>query len=163
MTVPFQRMLVYIDGSEGSTAALMYAILLAQGTGAELEAIYVVNTKAVSELVKAHIFIDSERTEYLEDLEEDADRQLRHAVKLARSKGVTLVPVKKSGSTPHEVFTCVKDDKIDLLLLCGLTEIRSRRDELISDVDRIIRLVSCPVLLIHDIDDVWMKFEQDVM
>lgn len=162
MTVPFHRILVYIDGSEGSTAALMYAILLAQGTGTELEAIYVVNTKAVTDLVKARIFVDSEQTEYLRDLEADADRQLRHAVKLAQSKGVTLYPIKKSGSTPQEVFTCVKEKNIDLLILCGLTEIRSRRDELISDVDRIVRVVSCPVLLIHDIEDVWMKFEQEI-
>ncbi len=162
MTVPFQRILVYIDGSEGSIAASMYAILLAQSTGAELNAVYVVNTKAVHDLVKAHIFVDVEKDEYLKDLDKDADRHLRHAAKLAQSKGILMHTMKRSGSTHQEVYACVKEEQIDMLVMSGLTEIRSRREELLSDVDRIVRLVSCPVLLIHDTEDVWMKFEQDV-
>ena len=36
MSAPFDDILVYLDGSEGSMAASMYAILLAKETGARL-------------------------------------------------------------------------------------------------------------------------------
>ena len=60
MKVPYSRILVYLDGSEGSINALMYSIILAKSTGAELHAVYVVNTKALGDLVRSHIFVDQE-------------------------------------------------------------------------------------------------------
>lgn len=43
--VPFSDMLVYLDGSEGSMSAAMYAVLLAKGTGSRLHALYCINTQ----------------------------------------------------------------------------------------------------------------------
>ena len=57
----------------------MYAVLLAKQNEAHLIAASVVNTRALSELVRAGIFVDVERDEYQQDLQSDADRYLRHA------------------------------------------------------------------------------------
>ena len=62
--IPFSKILVYLDGSEGSMTAAMYSILLAESTKAELHASYVVNTKALSDLVKSRVFVDQEKMEY---------------------------------------------------------------------------------------------------
>jgi nucleotide-binding universal stress UspA family protein len=56
MIEPFKNILVYVDGTESSISAAMAAIVLAKRLDASLTAIYVVNTKALQELVNARIF-----------------------------------------------------------------------------------------------------------
>lgn len=159
MEAPYKKMLIYLDGSEASMTAVMYAIMLAKANNAELHAMYVVNAKAVQDLVKAGIFIDAERQEYLADLDADADRHLRHTHKLAESKGIGLTGVKRSGSVYAHVNDYIQEQRIDLLVLGGLSGIRSRRDELMSEVDRILRVVECPVMVVKDDETIWDRFE----
>ena len=160
MDVPFSRILVYLDGSEGSMDAYMYAVLLAKATGAHLHALYVVNTKALGELVRSHIFIDREKTEYLDDLKKDASRHLRHAERLASMKDVDVTTVSVEGSPHIVVQDYIKDHEVDLLVLGSVNVIRSRRDELTSENDRMLRTVSCPVLIARSQDDIWSQFEE---
>ena len=160
MKVPFNRMLVYLDGSEGSINALMYAILLAKSTGSALDAVYVVNTKAIGDLVRSRIFIDQERKEFLSDLEKDARRHLRHAERLAASKDLAISTVTMEGSPHHVVLDYVKSHGVDLLVVGSINAIRSRRDELTSENDRMLRTSPCPVLVVRDQDDIWEEFEE---
>ncbi len=156
--VPFSRILVYLDGSEGSMNALMYSILLAKSTGAELHALYVVNTKAISDLVRARVFVDQEKREYLADLQKDAARHLRHAERLASYKDLDIIAKSAEGSPLHAVQDYIKANGIDLLAIGPVNAIRSRRDELTSDNDRMLRSVSCQVLIVRD-DEMWEHFE----
>ena len=78
MAALIERILVNLDGSEESMTAAEYAVLLARQTGAELTAAYVVNTRALRDLVRSRIFLESEEEEYSRDLESDADRYLKH-------------------------------------------------------------------------------------
>jgi hypothetical protein len=66
--------MVYIDGTEGSIAAAQYALCLVRSTGASLKAFYVINTKALNELVKARIFLKEEQMNYEQELKADAER-----------------------------------------------------------------------------------------
>jgi nucleotide-binding universal stress UspA family protein len=159
MGVPFKDIVVYLDGSESSLTATMYAIKLAKENNAKLTAVYVVNTKALGELVKAGIFVAVERDEYQRDLQSDADRYLRHASKLALQKEVELDPVKLEGTVHVVVRSLLKERNADLLVLGGITDIRSRREELASDTDRLMRTAPCPVLVVRDDDDIWFEFE----
>ena len=161
MTSPFKNILVYLDGSESSMSAAMYAVLLAKSTNSHLHAIYVVNTKALNDLVKAHIFISQEKNEYLQDIGKDAKRHINHAIKLAASKGVELITEIKEGYPAMEVMNYIKENKIDLLALGALNEIRSRRDELTSEVDRMMRTAPCPVIVTKDDDSIWDLFEEE--
>lgn len=157
---PFSKMLVYLDGSEGSLNALMYAIMLAKSTQAELHAIYVINTKALGDLVKSHVFIDQEKNEYLDDLREDANRHIRHAKKMAATKELDIVSLAVEGSPHQEVLNYVRDNNIDILLMGSVNAIKSRRDELTSENDRILRTVQSPVLVVRDNIDLWETFEE---
>ena len=67
INTPYRNILVYLDGSEGSMTAAMYAILLASASKASLHAVYVVNTKALGDLVRSRIFVDQEKAEFLKD------------------------------------------------------------------------------------------------
>ncbi len=158
--LPYSSILVYLDGSEGSMNASMYAILLAKASKARLHAVYVVNTKALGELVRSHIFVDQEQAEYLADLQKDAARHIRHIERIAASKDVEVTASVLSGSPHKEVISYIKQHGIDLLVLGSVNAIRSRRDELTSENDRMLRTSPCPVLVVRDSDDLWAQFEE---
>ena len=157
---PFRKILVYLDGSEESMTAAMYAILLASSSKARLHAVYVVNTKALGDLVRSRIFVDQERNEFLADLKKDASRHIRHAERLAASKDLEIGSVTKEGSPHHVVLDYIKSQGVDLLVLGSVNVIRSRRDELTSENDRMLRTSPCPVLVVRDQDDIWAEFEE---
>jgi nucleotide-binding universal stress UspA family protein len=153
------RILIYIDGSEESVAAVQYGICMAKNTGAELFAAYVVNTRALNDLVKARIFLDIEEEEYKRDLDADADRYLNHAKKLAKAKEQNIEVFSEKGSV-HEILKDLVDKhRIDLLIIGELPQIRSRRDEFFSETERAMRSVSCSVLIVKNEDRVWDKYE----
>jgi len=147
MIRPFRRILVFVDGTEQSVTAAQYAIVLAKRLDAELFALYVVNTRALSELVKAHIFLDSEQEEYHRDLDGDAERYLNHVRNLARSKGIAVTAERCSGAVHQEILAKVREHEIDLLVLGEISQIRSRRDELYNETERAMRSVACSVLI----------------
>ncbi len=159
---PFSKILVYLDGSEGSMTALMYAILLASSVKAELHASYVVNTKALSELVKARVFVNQEKLEYMEDLKKDAKRHIRHSERLAASKNVDIHTSIMEGSPHKEILSYMKQHGIDLLVMGSVNAIRSRREELASETDRMLRTAPCPVMVIRDDYDIWAEFEEEI-
>ena len=159
MGVPFKQIVVYLDGSESSMTAIMYGIKLAKEHDAKLTAVYVINTRALSELVKAGIFVAIERDEYQKDLQQDADRYLRHASRLASQKMVAIETVKLEGAVHMVMKDLLKAQKADLLVLGGITDIRSRREELASETDRMMRTSPCPVLVVRDDDVIWLEFE----
>ena len=155
----FTKLLVYLDGSEDSVSAAMAAIVLATQLKAQLVAMYVVNTKALQDLVKMRIFLDSEQTEYQKDIEGDAVRYLQHVKKLGKQKGLHVETIQKSGSVSQEVKQYIAKNEVDMLILGGLSEIHSRRDELLSETDRMMRSATIPVFVVRDSDDIWDMYE----
>jgi nucleotide-binding universal stress UspA family protein len=151
--------LVLVDGTEQSVTAAQYAILVAKATGAQLAAIYVINTRALHDLVKARIFLPTEQDEYQLDLEADAERYLNHVRELAGRKGVALETVKTSGTVHQEVRNEVAKRKVDLLVLGELGGVKSRRDEFYDEAERALRSVSCSVVVVKDEDRVWGLYE----
>lgn len=158
--VPFSNVLVYLDGSESSMTAAMYSVLLAKSTGSRLHAVYCINTKALGDLVRAGIFVSQEKSEYMADLARDAQRHVRHMEKLAKSKSIPVVSSVVEGSPSAEISRYIKENHIDLLVLGSVNMIRSRREELTSENDRMLRSVSCPVLVCRDDDRMWQLFEE---
>jgi nucleotide-binding universal stress UspA family protein len=150
MEGPIRRILLYMDGSEGSITAAQYAICLSRYYRAELTALYVVNTRALGDLLKARIFVKAEQEEYLRDLEEDSQRYLNHVRSLARKKGLVVQTASASGTVHQEIKNCVLANKIDLLVMGELSSVRSRRDELYDESDRALRTVPCSVLVVKD-------------
>ncbi|RPJ05433.1 MAG: universal stress protein [Spirochaetaceae bacterium] len=154
-----KKLLVYVDGSEESVTAAQYAICLARISGAELTALYVVNTRAAEELVKANIFLKSEEEEYTRDIEADAERYLNHVKNMGIEKGVTVVTKKKRGTPFLEIKAEVSEQKPDILVLGELSKIRSRRDESYNEAERAMRNVSCSVLIVKDDERVWDLYD----
>lgn len=159
MAALVSRILVYVDGTEESITAVQYAILLAKSYNASLCAAYIVNTRALTDLVKTRIFIKEEQEEYQRDIEADADKYLNHVRSLALQKNLTIDTVKSSGNIHQEIKRIVKEQEIDLLVIGELSQIRSRRDEFYNESERAMRSVDCSVLIVKDEDRVWDMFE----
>jgi len=156
---PWKKIMVYIDGTEQSVVAAQYAICLASFSGAELVAYYVVNTRAVEDLLKARIFLKDEQLEYERDMEADAERYLNYVNELAIKKGVSITKKSSKGSVHQEVLNTVTEDEIDLLVIGELSRIRSRRDEFYDESERTMRVVPCSVVIVKDEDKVWQMYE----
>ncbi len=159
MDGPIQRIMVYVDGTEESITAAEYAIALSLRTGAQLTAAFIVNTRALSQLRKARIFLDTEAEEYRRDIERDADRYLELVRNLAQSKGLDIHTIARSGNVHEEMKRLVKEEKTDLLCIGDIGGIRSRRDELYDETDRTFRSAPCSVLVVRDPDRVAEIFE----
>lgn len=162
MSKVIERVLVYLDGSEESINAAQYAIALSRTLHAKLYGTFVVNTHALNDLVKSHIFIEAEQREYQHDLEEDADKYLRHFEKLASKKNVSAETIKESGLVHVKIKEIIKEFDIDLLVIGELSRIRSRRDEFYNESERAMRNVPCSVLIVKDgerVDGVYDELE----
>ena len=159
MDGPVHKIMVYIDGTEQSITAAQYAICLSRAINAELTALYIVNTRALSDLLKTHIFVKSEEEEFQRDLEADADRYLKHVRELARQKGLLIQTIKTSGTIHQEIKNKIIEHNIDLLVLGELSRIQSRRDELYNEAERAMRSVPCSVLIVKNEDRVWELFD----
>lgn len=159
MSKPIRKIMVYVDGTEQSVTAAQYAICLAASSGAELIAYYVVNTRAMEDLLRARIFLKDEQVEYEHDMEADADRYLNHVNELAVQKGVSITTRRSKGSVHKEIVSAVNEEEIDLLIIGELSRIRSRRDEFYDEAERAMRNVPCSVLIVKDEDRVWEMYQ----
>ena len=159
MSNPIRKIMVYIDGTEQSITAAQYAICLASSSNAQLIAHYVVNTRAMEDLLRARIFLKDEQVEYEHDMKTDAERYLNHVNELAVQKGVTIVKRQSKGSVHKEIVKAVVEDEVDLLVIGELSRIRSRRDEFYDEAERAMRNVGCSVLIVKDEDRVWEMYQ----
>ena len=158
MSTP-KKILVYVDGTEPSITAAQYAICLASFYKADLIALYVINTKAMEDLLKARIFLQDEQMEYEHDMEADAQRYLNYVNELALKKGVSILQRSSRGSVHKEIVDLVNEEEVDLLVIGELARIRSRRDEFYDETERAMRMVPCSVLIAKDEDKVWEMYE----
>ena len=159
MSNPIRKIMVYIDGTEQSITAAQYAICLASFSNAQLIAYYVVNTRAMEDLLRARIFLKDEQVEYEHDMEADAERYLNHVNELAVQKGVTIEKRHSKGNVHKEIVKAVAEDDVDLLVIGELSRIRSRRDEFYDEAERAMRNVGCSVLIVKDEDKVWEMYQ----
>ncbi|MHC4536667.1 MAG: universal stress protein [Planctomycetota bacterium] len=159
MSNPIKKIMVYVDGTEQSVTAAQYAICLASFSGAELIAYYVINTRAVEDLLKARIFLKDEQVEYEHDMEADAERYLNYINELAVKKGVSVIKKRSRGNVHREIVNSIEADEVDLLVIGELSRIRSRRDEFFDETERAMRAVPCSVLIVKDEDRVWEMYE----
>ncbi len=145
---------------EQSITASQYAICLCHETNAEMLAFYVVNVKALNDLVKSRIFLEVEQEEYQRDLHDDADKYLNHVRELAFKKNLEIETHKIEGTIHLEIKKFVEENNIDLLVIGELPRIRSRRDEFYNETERAMRSVHCSVLMVKDDERIWEAYEK---
>ncbi len=159
MSKPIKKIMVYIDGTEQSITAAQFAICLASFSDAELIAHYVINTKAIDDLLKARIFLQDEELEYEHDMEADAERYLNYINELAIAKGIIIIKKTSRGNVSKEIVDSIKQENVDLLIIGELSHIRSRMEEFYDETERAMRSAPCSVLIVKDPMKVWELYE----
>ena len=158
MTHPLEKILLYIDGSESSITASQFAIIMAKRYVSALSAIYVVNENLLSELLGAKVFVQMEKMDYERSLEDDGKRYLNYVVKLGEKKGVKVETMLRKGIVHEEVIKEVTRGGYDLLVQGELGEVLSLRDSFYEEGERILRKVSCAVLVVRGRDRIERAF-----
>jgi len=157
---PFGKILLYIDGSDSAITAAKFAIAVAKRYECRLRAIYVVNENLLAELLTVKILVQVEKMDYERSLEEDGKRYLNYAVKLGEKKGVKIETTLRKGVVHDIVAQEVTASGCDLLIQGELGEVLSLRDALYEEGERILRKVSCPVLVARGKQKVEKMYEE---
>ena len=140
----FRQILVPTDGSQNSVEAGQLAFRLAQLCGAQLTALYVVDTAVLEEI--AH-FSEQQRAELRQELFDNGYQYLAYIDGLARQANLTLQQEIREG-VPHEEIVAVAAAINADLIVMGHVGRRGPRRILIGSVtERVIEFAHCPVLV----------------
>ncbi len=153
------KIMVVIDGTPQSMTASFYSIYLSKLLDAQLYAIYVINEKALNELLKAHIFIEEEKIDYEKEMLEDAEKYLNQVQSNAEAKGIYVKKIIKKGIVHEEVIKTIVEENIDIVVIGELRKMISVREAAYDEMERIMRESKCVVLIVKNKEKVEMLYK----
>jgi nucleotide-binding universal stress UspA family protein len=146
----FSNIVVAVTGSDASVLAAKYAIVMAKAYRCRLTAVYVVDIATIRQLTLSKIFIQDEGNEYANSLKANGERYLSFVEELARTKGVKIERVIRSGAVYTEILTLADEKKADLIILGGWEKDRSARDIISHSHREIMINAKCSVVLVKE-------------
>ena len=150
MPSAIKKIMVTIAGADISIVTAKHGISVAKMLDSELNVLYVVNMKALEDLLRANVFVEEEEIEYEKELEEQGNRYLDNIKQLALEKGVKVNTILAKGIIHEEIIKKIQELDIDMLVMGELKELTSRRDSFYDEGERIFREAKCPVLVVKD-------------
>jgi len=145
---PLERILLYVDATEAALDAARYAIALAKTYRAELHAVYVVNEKMLEELLRARVLVQEEQLDMSRDIEEDGRRYLSFVERLAAQKQLNITTDLLRGNVHREVVDKAGQIDAGLIIIGEIEEQLSRVDAHYDELEQILRVAKCPVLVV---------------
>ncbi len=147
MNTPFNRILVPIDFSDYSKAALKFSVEFAEKFGAELTLIYVVEPFIYPpDFSMGQIALPAVNLE----LDKRAEEQLGKLAAAEIGDRLKVRTVVKSGTPFVEILDYAKTEDIDLIIIS--THGHTGVEHLLfgSTTDKVVRKSPCPVLTLRD-------------
>lgn len=146
-----KKILVAVDGSRPSEHALKFAAVLCQCMADELVALRVINTARLSHWIAVHQRMNQE-------LEEEAQRILKHAEEVAKQHHVKIRTMVRKGFPDEEIIKTVSEDKEIFLVVLGssgrdLTARRMLGGVTEAVVREVSRSLPCPVVVVPAVDE----------
>ena len=139
-----KKILIPTDGSDYSIRAAEYGLSVAKLLGAEVVALYVVDTVVLDQVAKI-----AEREGLERDLKSDGERYLRYVVGVAEREGVKTSSLLAKGRPYEQIVHLAKGLKVDLIVMGTYGRRGAERILLGSEAERVIEYASCPVLVIR--------------
>lgn len=146
----YDRILVPTDGSAVAENAVEHALDLAETYGAEVHALYVVDTGAVSITLGAEQVdrLRQGRFGEMDELRERAEAATGYVADRAAERGIEVVE-HVGGGTPHSVIARFADDHdVDLIVIGSHGRAGLSRALLGSVTERVLRSSRRPVLVV---------------
>ena len=161
MTVPYQRILVPLDGSARAAMALLHAETLAKLANARVVLLQVIPSAAmlVSEtavstpgmgLPTVDPFLSASQYESVEkSLEEEARHTLNTAAAPFVAKSIPVETVILKGAPAEAILTYASEQKIDLIVMSTHGRTGIARLVFGSVAENVLHHASCPVLVVR--------------
>lgn len=137
------RILVPTDGSEGAEQAENYALDLAELTGAEVHALYVIETRATYILT---IDLDSDE---MEAYEEFGEKTVTKVANRAAERGLSGVGATRKGKIAPEIVDYAKEKNIDHIVM-GRRGQGAIGKYVGSTAEKVIRMSDRPVTVVEE-------------
>jgi nucleotide-binding universal stress UspA family protein len=137
-----QNILVAIDFTESSKAALNYATFLAEAFGATLTLAHVAEPLIFAEDLAAGLTIEQLDSRWIEKQKENMEA-LRHTIK----EGIPETVVVTMGGVCNQIIAVAKSWNADLIVM-GTHGPPWKHSLLGSTAERVVRHASCPVVVV---------------
>ncbi len=145
----YSTILLFAESSESGGKAARDAVHLAADEGATLIIASVVDTNVLSQLVSFKIFVEDERKEYEQELEQSCRKQLNYVSEMADRAGVTNRTSLLRGACHSAILREQRERGADLLVMGAFRASTARRDMMAHEKQLIIDEMPCPVLLVR--------------
>ena len=158
-----KKILVAINGSEGSIKAAMYAIMMARDYDLEIKFVYVIDSATIRYLGINQMLARDEQTDYKVDLAYEGQNYLEYVSGLAASKGVTAKTELRDGTVITEILDVAKKFEADLIIIGS--QKRKKEDRFIkrnvhsTHESDIIENSHIPILVVKPVDEIDAKFK----
>lgn len=148
----YDRILVPTDGSSTAESAFEHAVELATRYDAEIYALYVVDTDAMS-ITLGPEQVDRVLTgqfEGMSDLKEKADGALARVAEIAEEHGVECHTEIRGGQPYKKIRDAIEDNEIDAVVMGSHGRGGLKRRIMGSVTERVLRSTTVPVLVIDE-------------
>lgn len=140
----FKKILIATDGSEYTKNAVDYGIDLAKNTGAELHAIYVVDTAAF-----ASIPMDAAWESMYELLRQEGDEATKYVADKAEALGLKVDRNTIEGHPADEIIKYAENNSMSIIVMGTLGKSGLDRFLLGSVAEKVVRNSKIPVLVVR--------------
>lgn len=148
----YDRILVPTDGSETAEAAVEHAVQLAGAYDAEIHALYVANTEAMS------ITLGPEQVDRIltgqfaemDELKAKADRALGTVATAAEQAGVPVTTEIRGGQPHRKIADYVEEGDVDVVVMGSRGRSGVTRRIMGSVAERVLRSTTVPVFVIDE-------------
>ena len=158
-----KKILVAINGSEGSIKAAMYAIMMARDYDLELKFVYVIDSATIRYLGINQMLAKDEQTDYKVDLAYEGQNYLEYVQSMAAGKGVVAQTELRDGTVVTEILDTAKKFGADLIII-GSPK-RKKEDRFVkrnvhsTHESDIIENSRIPILVVKPVDEIDAKFK----
>jgi len=151
----YDKILVPTDGSETAENAVEHALDIAERYGAEVHALYVVDTNSMSLALGAEQLDRIEQGQFgeMEKVKAKADEATGFVAGRARERGLDAVEHISSGQPYEKVASYADRNDVDLVVIGSHGRSGVKRALLGSVTERVLRETTVPVLVVDARND----------
>lgn len=141
-----KRVMLPIDGSEGSDRAAVVAYEIAELTKSKLYIVHVINTGIVQQVARMS---DKDPEDILRHYEENGEKLLQRYKSDALGYGLEVETVLEKGLPSDRITALAASIDVDIIVMGSKGLSSSRKPGLGSSTERVIRRINCAVLVVH--------------
>jgi nucleotide-binding universal stress UspA family protein len=140
-----KKILLAVDGSEGSARAATVAFEVAEMTNSKLYILHVIPTSIVKQVA---VMTDGDADDILLKYSVKGEKLLEGVQAAAKDSGVKTEIILDSGSPSERILAQVKELGVDLVVIGSRGASGGSRGNLGSSVERVTMKISIPVLVV---------------